>query len=107
MVTESVTLDERRKGLSKKESYLLSYLAENRKNIFTLRDVTETLNGSYENAKVTVERLVKKKWVVRIVKGKYLLVPLSAGIKGEYTEHEFIIASLFEPCYVAYWTGSL
>lgn len=105
MVTESVTLDERRKGLSKKESYLLSYLAEKRKNIFTLRDVTETLNGSYENAKVTVERLVKKKWVVRIVKGKYLLVPLSAGIKGEYTEHEFIIASLFEPCYVAYWTA--
>jgi predicted transcriptional regulator of viral defense system len=105
MVTESVTLDEKRKGLSKKESYLLSYMAENRKNVFTLRDVIETLNCSYENAKVTVERLVKKKWVVRIVKGKYLLVPLSAGVKGEYTEHEFIIASLFEPCYIAYWTA--
>ena len=105
MVTESVTLDEKRKGLSKKESYLLSYMAENRKNVFTLGDVIETLNCSYENAKVTVERLVKKKWVVRIVKGKYLLVPLSAGVKGEYTEHEFIIASLFEPCYIAYWTA--
>ena len=105
MVTELVTLNEKRKGLSKKESYLLSHLAENRKNVFTLRDVIETLKGSYENAKVTVERLVKKKWVVRIVKGKYLLVPLSAGVKGEYTEHEFIIASLFEPCYIAYWTA--
>ena len=105
MVTESVTLDEKRKGLSKKESYLLSYLAESRKNVFTLRDVIEALNCRYENAKVTIERLVKKKWVIRIVKGKYLIVPLSAGVKGEYTEHEFIVASLFEPCYIAYWTA--
>ncbi|MEA2053572.1 MAG: type IV toxin-antitoxin system AbiEi family antitoxin [Candidatus Thermoplasmatota archaeon] len=105
MVTKYVTLDEKRKGLSKKESYLLSYLAENRKSIFVLGDVVEVLDCSYENAKVIVERLAKKKWIVRIIKGKYLIVPLIAGIKGEYTEHEFIIASLFEPCYIAYWTA--
>lgn len=105
MVIESVTLDEKRKGLSKKESYLLSYLAENRKNIFALGDVVEVLDCSYENAKVIVERLAKKKWIVRIIKGKYLIVPLTAGVRGEYTEHEFIIASLFKPCYIAYWTA--
>jgi len=105
MVTKYVALDEKRKGLSKKESYLLSYLAENRKSIFVLRDVVEVLDCSYENAKVIVERLAKKKWIVRIIKGKYLIVPLSAGVKGEYTEHEFIIASLFKPCYIAYWTA--
>jgi predicted transcriptional regulator of viral defense system len=105
MVTEYVALDEIRKGLSKKESYLLSYLAENRKNIFALNDVVEVLDCSYENAKVIVDRLAKKKWIERIIKGKYLIVPLSAGVRGEYTEHEFIIASLFEPCYVAYWTA--
>ena len=105
MVTECVALDEKRKGLSKKESYLLSYLAENRKNIFALNDVVEVLDCSYENAKVIVGRLAKKKWIERIIKGKYLIVPLSAGVKGEYTEHEFIIASLFEPCYIAYWTA--
>ena len=105
MVTEYVALDEKRKGLSKKESYLLSYLAENRKNIFALNDVVEVLDCSYENAKVIVERLSKKKWIERIIKGKYLIVPLSAGVRGEYTEHEFIIASLFESCYIAYWTA--
>ena len=105
MVTEYVTFGEKRKGLSKKESYLLSYLAENRKNIFALKDVIEVLDCSYENAKVIVDRLAKKKWIERIIKGKYLIVPLSAGVRGEYTEHEFIIASLFEPCYVAYWTA--
>lgn len=105
MVTKYVTLDEKRKGLSKKESYLLSYLAENRKSIFVLEDVVEVLDCSYKNAKVIVERLAKKKWIVRIIKGKYLIVPLAAGVRGEYTEHEFIIASLFEPYYIAYWTA--
>ena len=49
MVTESVTLDERRKGLSKKESYLLSYLAENRKNIFSVLDPTKEKIGKYHS----------------------------------------------------------
>ncbi|RJS70345.1 hypothetical protein CW696_05945 [ANME-2 cluster archaeon] len=105
MVTESVTSDEKRKGLSKMESYLLSYLTENRKNIFALSDVVTVLDCTYENAKVIVERLAKKKWIVRIIKGRYLIAPLTAGVKGEYTEHEFIIATLFEPCYIAYWTA--
>ena len=103
MVTKYVTLDEKRKGLSKKESYLLSYLVENRKSIFALEDVVEVLDCSYKNAKVIVERLAKKKWIVRIIKGKYLIVPLAAGVKGEYTEHEFIIASLF---YIGYTKGA-
>jgi len=43
MVTESVTSDEKRKCLSKAESYLLSHLTENRKNIFALSDVVKVL----------------------------------------------------------------
>ena len=105
MVTESVTLDEKRKGLSKKESYLLSYLAESRKSIFALSDVVKVLDCSYEHAKVIVERLAKKKWIVRIIKGRYLIVPLTAGVRGDHTEHEFIVATFFEPCYIAYWTA--
>lgn len=105
MVTDSVTFGKKRKGLSKRESYLLSYLSENGKTIFGLRDVTDILKCSYDNAKMTVERLVKKRWVVRIIKGKYLVVPLSAGVEGKYSEHEFILASLFKPAYVGYWTA--
>lgn len=106
MVSESVTLDEKRKGLSKRESYLLSYLAEKRKNIFALSDVIDILKCNYANAKVTVERLRKKKWALGVARGKYLIVPLAAGTRGEYSEHEFVIASLIaEPCYIAYWSA--
>ncbi len=105
MVTETVTFNEKRKGLSEKESYLLSCLAENRKNVFELKDVMDVLNCSYEHAKVIVYRLIKKRWVERIIKGKYMIIPLSAGIKAMYAEHEFIIASLFKPSYIAYWSA--
>jgi len=106
MVIKSVTLDEKRKGLSKNEAYLLSYLAENGKNIFTLNDIVNVLKCRYENAKVIVGRLVNKKWVIRIGKGKYLIVPLTAGVAGEYTEHEFIVASLItKDYYIGYWTA--
>ncbi len=105
MVTDFVTFGEKRKGLSKRESYLLSYLSGNGKTIFSLRDVIDVLKCSYDNAKMTVERLVRKKWIVRVMKGKYLIVPLSAGVEGRYSEHEFIIASLFKPAYVGYWTA--
>lgn len=106
MVSKYVTLEEKRKGLSKKESYLLSYLSEKRKNIFSLGDIIAVLKCSYENAKVTAGRLKKKKWIIGIAKGKYLIVPLAAGVKGEYTEHEYVLASLIaEPYYIAYWTA--
>ncbi|MBU4245824.1 MAG: hypothetical protein KKE71_02175 [Nanoarchaeota archaeon] len=99
-------MSEKRKGLSKKEAYLLAFLSENRKNIFSLHNVMTVLKCSYENAKVIVGRMKKKKWIISIVKGKYLIVPLAAGVKGEYTEHEFVLASLVaEPCYIAYWTA--
>ena len=104
MVTKSVTLSEKRKGLSKRESYLLSYLSEKNKDIFKLKDVMKILGCSYPNAKVTAERLIKKKWIERLLKGRYMIIPFSAGIEGKYLEHEFIIASLFSG-YIGYWTA--
>lgn len=93
-------------GLSKRESLLLSSLAEDRKNIFTLHDIRTKLRCSYINAMKIANRLVKKKWVILLSRGKYLLVPLSAGVKGTYTEHEFVIASnLVNPCYIGYWSA--
>lgn len=108
LVTMSDTNDTKniRIGLSKTESQLLSSLAEARKNIFSLDNVTSELNCSYKNAKVIANRLVKKKWLIRLRRGKYLLVPLSAGVKGKYTEHEFVIASnLVNPYYIGYWSA--
>ncbi len=93
-------------GLSKRESWLLSSLAEDRKNIFTLHDIRTKLGCSYVNAMKIANRLVKKKWVILLSRGKYLLVPLSAGVESKYTEHEFVIASnLVNPYYIGYWSA--
>jgi predicted transcriptional regulator of viral defense system len=95
-----------RAGLTGRESRLLSSLAEAKKNVFTIRDVMSELGCSYEHAKVIANSLVRKKWSIPITRGKYLIVPLSAGKKSLYTEHEFVIAShLAYPYYIAYWSA--
>ena len=95
-----------RRPLSKTESTLLASLAERGRNILTLKDVTSTLDIQYENAKVIANRLVKKKWLIQIARGTYIIVPLEAGVKSQHTEHGFVIAShLVEPYYIGYWSA--
>jgi len=95
-----------RAGLSRNESLLLSSLSEKGKTIFTLKDVVGELKRPYEYAKVLASNLAKKKWIIVLRRGTYLIVPLSAGAKPRYTEHEFVIAShLVSPYYIAYWSA--
>lgn len=108
MVTKSVTNNTKneRKGLSKTESTLLSSLSEKGRTIFTLKDLVENSGINYDNAKVIANRLVKKRWLIRLSRGKYLIVPLEAGVESKYTEHEFVIAShLTDPYYIGYWSA--
>lgn len=99
-----VTTDEKtRKGLSTRESLLLSKLSGRGKRIIGIKDIQETLEISYENAKKTAVDLEKKKWLDRLGRGRYLIVPLEAGEKGLYTEHEFLIASeVTSPYYIGF-----
>ena len=97
-----------REGISDKETFLLSTLAKEGKNIFGLKDISSILKTNYPYSKVIADRLRKKKWLIPVTRGKYLLVPLSAGIKSEYTEHEFVIASHLaskKEYYIAYWSA--
>ncbi len=95
-----------RAGLTRNESLLLSSLSEKSKAIFRMEDVVNELMCSYKYAKVLVNNLTKKKWVIVLRRGVYLIVPLSAGVKARYTEHEFVIAShLVSPYYIAYWSA--
>ena len=108
MVTKSDTNNTKneRKGLSKTESTLLSSLSEKGRTIFTLKDLVENSGINYDNAKVIANRLVKKRWLIRLSRGKYLIVPLEAGVGSKYTEHEFVIAShLTDPYYIGYWSA--
>ena len=92
-----------RHPLSTVESTLLASLSERGCNIFTLDDVVSTLDVTYENAKVIVNRLVKKAWLILLTKGRYLIVPLEAGVRSLWSEHGFVIAShLVDPYYIGY-----
>ncbi|MBI1663203.1 MAG: hypothetical protein IS860_06900 [Nitrosopumilus sp.] len=97
-----------RKGISEKETYLLSTLAKEGKTIIDLKDITRVTGASYGYAKVMANRLRNKKWLIPITNGRYLISPLSAGAESEYTEHEFVIASELakkSSYYIAYWSA--
>ncbi len=95
-----------RAGLTRNESLLLSSLSEKGKTIFKMKDIATELKCSYKYAKVLANNLTKKKWVIVLRRGVYLIVPLSAGVRSHYTEHEFVIAShLVSPYYIAYWSA--
>ncbi len=97
-----------RKGLSNREAAILSILAKDGKSIIGYKDISNAIDMSYQNARKTVERLSKKKWLIPVANGKYLISPLSAGMESEYTEHEFVMASNLatgKQHYIAYWTA--
>ncbi|MCZ7356674.1 MAG: hypothetical protein O8C66_02075 [Candidatus Methanoperedens sp.] len=104
--SDTILTNNNRKSLSKTESYLLSNLSEEETEIFTVNDVSKVLNKSYAASRKIISNLKAKRWIEKIEAGKYLIIPLSAGVKPKYTEHEFIIGSkLVEPYYVSYWSA--
>lgn len=95
-----------RAGIGKKSSRLLSELAEHNKSIFTVDDAVKILNEKKSSVTKLLHDLTQNKWLFRLSRGKYLILPLEAGVKPEFTEHEFIIASqLIEPYYISYWSA--
>jgi len=94
-----------RKGLSKKESFLLAELARQDKNIFTVKQAKKILN---EEPYVTLHSLKEKKWILGIKAGLYAIVPLDIGVRGadSFIVHDFIIAShLVRPYYIGFWSA--
>lgn len=92
---------EYRRTLSDRESKVLTGLSYRGKTIFTRND----LAGFVEEPKNLLDSLVRKKWILKIRKGIYLIAPFEAGELGadSFTVHSFVIASvLAEPYYVGY-----
>lgn len=95
-----------KQGLSRREALALTRLAGQNRTIVTISDIQGAIDVSYDDAKKIANNLVHKKWLDRLKSGTYLIVPLAAGEAGEYTEHEFVIAShLADPMYVSYWSA--
>jgi predicted transcriptional regulator of viral defense system len=81
-------------------------LASQNRTIITIDDIRDAIDVPYDDAKKIANNLVHKQWLDRLKSGTYLIVPLAAGETGEYTEHEFVIAShLADPMYISYWSA--
>lgn len=93
-----------RKALSSRESRILSSLSYEGNNIFTTDDVKRFV----KEPKNLLDNLVRKKWILKIRKGVYVIAPFEAGERGasSYTIHSFVIGSvLVRPYYVGYWSA--
>jgi len=74
-------------------------------NSFTFDMLYKKTHIKKEVLWVILDRLEEKKYIERIEKGKYLIIPLGAE-KGKYTLHEFVIGSLLiKPYNIAYWSA--
>jgi len=89
--------------LGDKGSSLLTELSRQGKRLFTFEDAAKVYGSSDGRLRKLMFTLVKRRWLQRIEKGKYLILPFEAGREGEWTEHEFVIAAhLIEPYYIGF-----
>lgn len=84
-------------------SHLLTELTRQGKRLFTFHDAAKIYGKNNGGLYRLLSRLTERRWLQRIERGKYLILPFEAGREGEWTEHEFIIASyLIEPYYIGF-----
>lgn len=87
-----------KKALGALEAKLLTTLSSQDKNIFGASEAQRVIGSSEAATNLLLDGLAKKKWLIRLVRGKYLIVPLSAGPETEHSENWYVIAkNLIEP----------
>ncbi|MDP2232900.1 MAG: type IV toxin-antitoxin system AbiEi family antitoxin domain-containing protein, partial [Actinomycetota bacterium] len=75
------------------------------KDIFTM-EAAERFWGSGSTTRNVLSRLESKGWLERLERGKYMLVPLEAGVDREWSEDPLAIGSFLVPSGgAAYWTA--
>jgi len=106
-----ITQDIKKKGkiyriLGPKGGVLISTLAQSKRTVFTVKEASVILQTEPNKVWRLLLDLVKKGWLKRLEKGKYLLIPLEVDSTRPYTEHHLLIASKLipPPYYIAYWT---
>ncbi|MXX72478.1 MAG: hypothetical protein F4Y73_11520 [Gemmatimonadetes bacterium] len=92
-------------SLSKAESTLLTTLAVAGRSVFATGDAY-AIRGKGKATRDALDRLVRKGWLERIARGKYLIVPLEAGPERTWTESAHVIArELVSPAMVSNWSA--
>jgi len=93
------------KSLGKISSKLIITLSSKDRVIFTVDDALKITNTSLVATRRLLNDLVNKRWLIRLMPGKYLIVPLSAGEAGEFSENWYVIAKNLitpKPYYISY-----
>ena len=92
--------------LGNAEARLLLTLASQNRQVFTTADAQAVVEGPRHRINKMLARLSDKRWVLRLRRGLYLILPFEAGIEGTYSVHPFrIVPHLVTPYAVAYWTA--
>jgi predicted transcriptional regulator of viral defense system len=100
------TSDNTRQTVNPTDTYLLTTLSQQGRDVFTSQEAATVLRCTPAEIRKRLHYLVKKGWLRRLEKGKYLILPLSAGPTGEYTLDELVVAAhLVDPYYISYWSA--
>jgi len=91
--------------LGPREAEFLSNVAAANHQHFTVQEAT-AFWGNAEMAWKKLFQLERKGWITRIERGKYMVIPLEAGPKRNWSEDAYIVASrLVQPSAIAYWSA--
>ncbi|MFZ1683738.1 MAG: type IV toxin-antitoxin system AbiEi family antitoxin [Candidatus Zixiibacteriota bacterium] len=93
-------------GIGPNETELIATIGVTGKRIVTVEDIAKILKTSRDSASAIARQLERKKKLLRLEKGRYLLIPLEAWSSGKYMEEGRLIATeLVTPSYLSYWTA--
>lgn len=92
-----------KRTLGPTETRLLNRLAAGGQIIFSSEQARTALENGNQDVNKLLYHLTRKRWLLRLEKAKYLILPLEAGMEGQYSVHEFAIAAhLVQPYAIAY-----
>ena len=96
----------RRATLSAELARVLSRLAAEGRRVFTVEQFADAAGRPKSKCWRTLSFLCDGGWVLRLMRGKYLIVPLGAGPEAVWSEDSLMVAGhLAEPAAVAYWSA--
>lgn len=91
--------------LGPREAEFLATMAGSGKEVFSFEDA-DRFWGPGQVTRNVLSRLESKGWLERLERGKYLLVPLQAGVGREWSGDPLVIGSFLVPTgAAAYWTA--
>ena len=91
--------------LGPREAEFLATMAGNGDSVFTFERASGFWGGG-QYARNALAQLEDKGWIERLERGRYLLIPLEAGLEREWSEDPLAIGSFLVPDgAAAYWTA--